>query len=103
MPITIFIEYHVKREQVIQYENMMSTIFLKAKDFGATLIDWYVDDVDKAKFYEVYEVPTHSHYYAFRRIRQMSNHPLFGELCGYIKGTSHYCLVKNRYQLQSVL
>ncbi|WLR51261.1 hypothetical protein LC040_19205 [Bacillus tianshenii] len=78
--LMVFIEYDVRKEAVFQYKRVMQEIFEKANELDARKIDWYSDESEQNRYHEVYEVPTHSHYYAFRRFRTMKNHPVFGEL-----------------------
>lgn len=85
-PLQIFMEYQVSAENIEAYERVMKSIIDALPEYGASSIQWYVAEDQPNLYVEMYEVPTSSHYYALKKLRQSSEHPLFGQITPYIEG-----------------
>lgn len=84
--LQIFIEYKVREEDVLSYEREMNNIISILPQFGAKDIQWFTETSSVYRYVEMYEVPTHSHHYALKKLRLSKEHAVFSKIQEYIDG-----------------
>ncbi|WP_102347641.1 hypothetical protein [Bacillus sp. Marseille-P3661] len=93
--LKVVVEYSVKSESVDQYEHLMKSIIHILPNYGFKKIEWFSCSDDNHRYVEIYEVPSESHYYALKKLRNnMHSNSMFSSLKIFLNGKINYWVIK---------
>ena len=93
--LKIVVEYSVKKDSIVQYEDLMKNIIPILPEYGFNNIEWFSYD-ENHRYVEIYEVPSESHFFALKKLRNnMHSNSMFSSLKIFLNGTINYWVFKN--------
>jgi hypothetical protein len=78
--VNVFLQYQIKQEFDDIYQEAMQPVATLLRELEAKHIDWYLLSPSTRTYHESFYVPTESHFYAIKKLRNAKYHNVFDQI-----------------------